>query len=685
MPHALSSGNRTRVPEGSGVTWHLMRVWAAVAAAIAVWSLAGASGRGGAATPANAAASDIYSCPGASLAFPFASGIVGWTYGMPANQQGEHPDVYQSDGDYKHTGVDLLPGPWDTTDAGRRAVYAPLAGTIASGGVSNGYNLTGTSLAIYIAHLDRPTVADAVKYPQGLPSTTMPVVQGQLIGYTMPSYGNHLHISVHTPTFGNDSVFANTIDPSLAFAANLNWENGSYPASGTWPQVANDPTPICDPDDGRTLTSGVAYTGNLAVTNDHDTFYINGNKDQVVSIAMNANTAGLDTYLSLQRPVTSDWLELQWSDDANGTRNANITNVILPATGRYRIAARSFAEYSAGSYQIVATVTSQPPPAPTSVNATANGPGANVTWAWSSSVTDVQTFSVYRWKWGTGNAVSLVGVVAGTARGITDPGPFEASTLYFYYVIANNSGGSTWSQGFQFTSPGGPPAAPTNVRSTALSSSAVRIDWSDASSNELGFVLLRSTGGPWSVNAWLPAGATTYTDTNLDPSTYYWYWVWSYGWNGPATTAPITLALTAPTGTLTFNRAFVRNRSNGQEVTTMDWGGNYDIAIDVTSTYTETVTVNETVRSTYGTPVNSTVGIPPGRNTVQAAYFTYTGTMGWGSYTDVYTVGLSYAGWSASRSTPTVTWQCTWIWGCSGSSAAPALAGDAGVALDVKP
>jgi len=69
-----------------------------------------------------------------------------------------------------------------------------------------------------------------------------------------------------------------------------------------------------------------------------------------------------------------------------------------------------------------------------------------------------------------------------------------------------------------------PPAAPSNLAATAISSSEIDLAWTDNSSDETGFEIERSLDG--SSFAWLASvGANTasYPNTGLNPATTYYY------------------------------------------------------------------------------------------------------------------------------------------------------------------
>lgn len=71
----------------------------------------------------------------------------------------------------------------------------------------------------------------------------------------------------------------------------------------------------------------------------------------------------------------------------------------------------------------------------------------------------------------------------------------------------------------------GPPAAPSGLTATAISSSQINLTWTDNSANESNFVLARSTtaGGPYTDLATIAANTTSYSNTGLTASTTYYY------------------------------------------------------------------------------------------------------------------------------------------------------------------
>jgi PKD repeat protein len=114
-----------------------------------------------------------------------------------------------------------------------------------------------------------------------------------------------------------------------------------------------------------------------------------------------------------------------------------------------------------------------------------------------------------------------------------------------------------------------PPAAPSGLFATAVSSSGIDLSWSDNSDNELGFHIERSPDG---ATGWTQVGsagldATTFSDTGLNPGTTYHYRVYAYnsgdnsGYSNTASATTSTASYMKVT-TLVGSREVVRNKWN---------------------------------------------------------------------------------------------------------------------------
>jgi fibronectin type 3 domain-containing protein len=157
----------------------------------------------------------------------------------------------------------------------------------------------------------------------------------------------------------------------------------------------------------------------------------------------------------------------------------------------------------------------------------------------------------------------------------------NGNTEYTYRVRATNSGGnSAYSNEASATTQAGSPGAPTDLTATAVTSTRINLTWDDNSANETGFEIERKTGsGAFALIQTTAAGATSFSNTGLTPSTTYTYRVRAknaggnsgYSNEASATTpaaptppaAPSLLTAAAPTSDR-VNLAW-RDNSNNEE------------------------------------------------------------------------------------------------------------------------
>jgi len=122
---------------------------------------------------------------------------------------------------------------------------------------------------------------------------------------------------------------------------------------------------------------------------------------------------------------------------------------------------------------------------------------------------------------------SQIGTVSDTLTAFSDS-TVSADTTYFYRVRAYDiyDIDPYYNQVPTRTSA---PVAPSNLISTAASSSSIVLQWQDNSINETNFQLERSTDGiNYSIYDTVPANITTYTDDSLPEGVTYYYKVKTY-------------------------------------------------------------------------------------------------------------------------------------------------------------
>jgi rhamnogalacturonan endolyase len=135
---------------------------------------------------------------------------------------------------------------------------------------------------------------------------------------------------------------------------------------------------------------------------------------------------------------------------------------------------------------------------------------------------------------------------------------------------------------------GTPPAAPSSLTATAVSSSRIDLSWTDDSSDEDGFKIERSTDGTsFTQIATVGANVTTYSDTGLSASTTYYYRVRAHNSAGDSsysnTANATTQAASAPAAPTNLTAQSPRKRQ---------------IALNWTQSTSPNITENQVYRST---------------------------------------------------------------------------------------
>ncbi|MFA5353108.1 MAG: CARDB domain-containing protein, partial [Thermodesulfovibrionales bacterium] len=151
--------------------------------------------------------------------------------------------------------------------------------------------------------------------------------------------------------------------------------------------------------------------------------------------------------------------------------------------------------------------------------------------SWTDRASNEEGFRVER-KTGvcsSANAWAEIKTVAANKESFTDTTP-AAATRYSYRVKAyNGQVSSAYSNcASAITAKNGTPNAPTGLRATAASSSAVTLAWTDASSEETRFEVWRKAGtGTWAKLSSTAANTKTYKDTtasgNAATTDYQYY------------------------------------------------------------------------------------------------------------------------------------------------------------------
>jgi alpha-tubulin suppressor-like RCC1 family protein/fibronectin type 3 domain-containing protein len=253
--------------------------------------------------------------------------------------------------------------------------------------------------------------------------------------------------------------------------------------------------------------------------------------------------------------VSSNFVSLAWADTSNNETNfsverrtltgaystvvtlgANVTtfkNSGLPGNMEYyyRVKSVSAGVSSAGYSNEVSVKTllspGTPPAAPSGLAVSAMW-STRIDLSWVDNATNETAFKIER-SGGASTSYVQIATVAAGARVFQNSG-LTPGTQFSYRVRATNgSGDSAYTSIVTATTPGGTsgtvPAAPSNLTASVVSSSQIRLQWSDQSTNETGFRIDRKVGatGTYGQLATVGANVVSFANTGLTAGTTYFY------------------------------------------------------------------------------------------------------------------------------------------------------------------
>ncbi|HEY0770412.1 MAG TPA: fibronectin type III domain-containing protein, partial [Sphingobacteriaceae bacterium] len=188
------------------------------------------------------------------------------------------------------------------------------------------------------------------------------------------------------------------------------------------------------------------------------------------------------------------------------------------------------------------------PTAPTVLTTTTVGQ-TTVDLSWTHTGTTESGFFVER-STGNNTSYTTIATLAANTTTYSNTG-LTANTQYYYRVRAFNATGiSAYSNELNTTTLNPIPAAPTNLSLTVISAGEIRINWTDASTNESGFEIHRSTSNntSYSLLTTTSANAVTYSDLTVSQGVTYYYKIRSINNGGPSafTTEQSAVAINPP-------------------------------------------------------------------------------------------------------------------------------------------
>ena len=339
--------------------------------------------------------------------------------------------------------------------------------------------------------------------------------------------------------------------------------------------------------------SGASASASITGLSPTTTYYFQVRAVNAIGASANSNTASATTLAGIQPPaaptallataVSSGQINLSWTDnasdesgfaidyatDVNFTQNlitttvgassgtsasASITGLSPSTTYYFRVRATNGGGASANSNIANATTSAlatQRPAAPTALAATAVSE-SQINLSWKDNSTNETGFAIDRATNSkfTKNLVTtrvLANSGASASASITGLSP---STTYYFRVRATNAIGASGNSNTvnaTTTAATQPPAAPTLLSATAVSSSQINLTWTDNATTETGFAIDRATDVNFTQNLITTTVGTNITSTSitgLSPSTTYYFQVRATNAIGPSANSNTASATT---------------------------------------------------------------------------------------------------------------------------------------------
>ena len=225
-----------------------------------------------------------------------------------------------------------------------------------------------------------------------------------------------------------------------------------------------------------------------------------------------------ETGFKLERSITGSGVWTQIASIAANTGFYGDTGLSAGTSYSYRI--RSYNISGNSNYSTTATaVTLAVPSAPLYLSANTLS-STEITVSWTDSSSNETGFKIERSP--NGSVWTQIATVSSNVTSYIDTGLTPETSYYYRARAYNAAGNSDYSNTDTSITLQSPPAAPINFDITVLSTSSVKLTWTDVATDETGFVIQRSTDGglTWYSREVKTPNLNQFTDTGLSLGTY---------------------------------------------------------------------------------------------------------------------------------------------------------------------
>lgn len=281
-----------------------------------------------------------------------------------------------------------------------------------------------------------------------------------------------------------------------------------------------------------------------------------------VLLTWNDNSENETSFRIERRLTTGGGFSLAGTASAGEEQFTDTNGLVANTRYTYRVQAVNDGGTSSFSNEATVQTLPNPPAAPSNLRVTLPAGGAiapaaaagttSLVLTWQDNSDNEDEFYIFRRTAGERFGVEANGRAAANATTHTDSS-LSPQTTYFYVVVAINAGGGSAAtqEASGTTLPSPPGTSPTGLQATPISSSSIRLNWTDAVDGETGFTIERKpAGGNFLAVGSAPPNATEYFDNGLAAATTYFYRVSAKnaGGNGdPSSEANATTLSDLPT------------------------------------------------------------------------------------------------------------------------------------------